>query len=75
VPELGKKVTLLNKPHRSAGFRVLKAPDMPSILVEMGYLSNPADEAMLRSKEGRRPLIEGIVAAVDRFFAKKQCWT
>jgi len=75
VPELGKKVTLLNKPHRSAGFRVLKAPDMPSILVEMGYLSNPTDEAMLRSKEGRGPLIEGIVAAVDRFFAKKQCWT
>lgn len=75
VPELGKTIRLLNHTHRSAGFRVLKAPDMPSVLVEMGYLSNPKDEAMLRSKDGRAPLVEGIVETVDRFFAKKRCWT
>lgn len=75
VPELGKKLNLLNHSHRSAGFRVLKAPDMPSILIEMGYLSNVKDEAMLRSPAGRAPLVEGIVEAVDRFFAKKHCWT
>ena len=44
VESLKHKTQMINNPHRSAGFRVLKAPDVPSVLVELGYLSNPEDE-------------------------------
>jgi N-acetylmuramoyl-L-alanine amidase len=75
VPELGKSGKLLAKPHRSAGFRVLKAPDMPSILVELGFLSNTEDERMLGSPAGRANLLEGIRRAVDQYFNRDNCWT
>ncbi|TIP35145.1 MAG: N-acetylmuramoyl-L-alanine amidase, partial [Mesorhizobium sp.] len=47
VGQLSTSVGLINNPQRSAGFRVLKAPDVPSVLVELGYLSNSKDEAQL----------------------------
>ena len=47
VGQLSTSVGLINNPHRSAGFKVLKAPDVPSVLVELGYLSNAKDEAQL----------------------------
>ncbi len=53
VDELSAAVELINNPHRFAGFRVLKAPDVPSVLVELGYLSNPKDEAQLRDPDWR----------------------
>jgi N-acetylmuramoyl-L-alanine amidase len=46
---------------------VLKAPDVPSVLVELGYLSNPKDEEELRSAEWRAKAIGSIRAAVKRF--------
>ena len=46
-------INLINRPHRSAGFRVLKAPDVPSVLVELGYLSNPKDEKLLNDPDWR----------------------
>lgn len=46
-------IRLINNPHRYAGFRVLKAPDVPSVLVELGYLSNPEDEKLLTDPEWR----------------------
>ena len=68
IPELDKEVSLLRKTHRYAGFRVLKAPDVPSVLVEMGYLSNPEDEARLLDAAHRRRLMGALVRAVDGFF-------
>ncbi|MEF2072379.1 N-acetylmuramoyl-L-alanine amidase family protein [Consotaella aegiceratis] len=53
-------VRLINNPKRSAGFRVLKAPDVPSVLVELGYLSNDQDEKLLASDEWQ----EGTAAAI-----------
>ncbi len=50
--------------HRFAGFAVLKAPDMPSVLVEMGFLSNLKDEANLRSKSYRRDLSRRLTKAI-----------
>ena len=47
------QVKLINNPLRHAGFRVLQAPDVPSVLVEMGYLSNPEDEKLLTDEEWR----------------------
>ena len=55
---------------RFAGFAVLKAPDIPSVLIELGFLSNKEDERQLRSKSHRRKLAQSIAGAVDRYFAK-----
>lgn len=71
VPELGKSARLLRKTHRYAGFRVLKAPDVPSVLIEMGYLSNPRDERMLRNPNTRAKLMAAIRRAIDRYFSAR----
>ncbi len=73
VMELGREVDLLpTNPHRFAGFAVLRAPDVPSILIEMGYLSNRSEERLLTSAGYRRELAKGLIRAIDRFFAASQ---
>ncbi|MEE8334677.1 MAG: N-acetylmuramoyl-L-alanine amidase [Alphaproteobacteria bacterium] len=72
--ELSKKMRLLRNNHRFAGFAVLKAPDIPSILIETGYLSNPSDERMLTSPKHRRGLAAALVAAIDVHFARQQAY-
>ncbi len=60
----------LNKnPERAAGFRVLMAPDVPSVLIELGYLSNAKDAASLVSPEWRDATSTRLAAAIDAFFA------
>lgn len=71
VGELSNAVELINNPHRSAGFRVLQAPDVPSVLVELGYLSNPKDEAQLRDSDWRGKAAESISAAIAMFAGVK----
>lgn len=68
VGELRSAVRLIKNPHRHAGFRVLKAHDVPSVLVELGYLSNKHDETLLTSPEWRERTTDAIVEAVGRFF-------
>jgi N-acetylmuramoyl-L-alanine amidase len=72
VGELSDSVGVINNPHRFAGFKVLKAPDIPSVLVELGYLSNPKDEAQLRDPEWRGKAISSIADAIAKFAAAKQ---
>ena len=57
--------------HRMASLMVLKAPDMPSILFETGYISNPQDAAFLDSEEGRRRIAESVTRAVEVNFARR----
>lgn len=57
--------------HRMASLVVLKAPDMPSILFETGYISNPADAAFINSSEGRAAIAESVRRAVDIHFARR----
>lgn len=64
-------INLVSNPHRYAGFRVLRAPDVPSVLIELGYLSNPQDEKLLRSPEWRGKAVESIAEAVAQFAAVK----
>lgn len=71
VSELGKSVQLLGKSHRFAGFAVLKAPDVPSVLFELGYLSNSAEEKLLKQQDYRRKLADGVTRAADRFFRER----
>jgi len=67
--ELQKSWVTIDPPHRYAGFAVLKAPDMPSLLLEMGFVTNAQDADMLRTARSRKPLVRGIVDAIDRYFA------
>ena len=68
IPELGKSTKLLGRTHRFAGFRVLKAPKVPSVLVEMGYLSNKSDRRMLLSEKGRYALMNRVAGAINSYF-------
>ncbi len=70
VKELGRQTRLLRNTHRFAGFRVLKAPDVPSVLVEMGFLSNGQDERALQKKSYRAKLGAALVKAVDKYFMR-----
>jgi N-acetylmuramoyl-L-alanine amidase len=70
VEELGKETRLVDQTHRFAGFAVLSAPDVPSVLLELGYLSNREDERQLRTPAHRARLADAAVRAVDRYFAK-----
>ena len=68
VPELGSVAPLVNRAHRFAEFRVLKAPDVPSVLIELGFLSNERDAERLENGDHRRALAEAIVSALDEYF-------
>ncbi len=70
LPEIKARARLLKNSHRFAGFAVLKAPDVPSVLVELGYLSNRQDERLLTSTRRRRALVEALAAGIERYFAK-----
>lgn len=62
---------VLPNTHRFAGFAVLKSPDVPSVLIEMGYLSNREEERLLRQEAYREKLAKATVTAVDEYFAEK----
>lgn len=65
---LDRDVPMLPNPERHAGFVVLKAADIPSVLVEMGFMSNPTDEAELRRPQHRTLVAEAMKRAVDAYF-------
>lgn len=69
VDALHPKIARLAKTHRVAGFRVLKAPDVPSVLIELGFLSNADDERLLLSPEFRDLIVASITKAIDRYYA------
>jgi N-acetylmuramoyl-L-alanine amidase len=57
--------------HKFASLMVLKAPDMPSVLFETGYISNPKDAAFLDSPDGRKRIAQSVERAVEVNFARK----
>ncbi len=65
------RVGRLHKPRvEQAGFAVLKAPDMPSILVETAFISNPEEEARLRDPDYQAQLVDALALGIKRYFAK-----
>ncbi len=70
VTELSRATDILpRQPHRSAAFVVLKAPDVPAVLIELGYLSNTEDAGQMNTARWRDTVAEAIASAVDRQFA------
>lgn len=72
VTHVGRDAPLLGNTHRFAGFAVLKAPDVPSVLIELGYLSHPVEERELRKPAYRSKLAKAIVRSVDGYFLEGQ---
>jgi len=73
IDEAGRETHILEyNSHRFAGFAVLKAPDVPSVLVETGYLSNRQDEQLLRRPEYRAKLAGALAKAIERYFARNR---
>jgi N-acetylmuramoyl-L-alanine amidase len=69
VRELKDQTMLLGNTHRFAGFAVLKAPDVPSVLIEMGYISSSKDEALLSSSGHQKKLARAVRQAVENYFS------
>jgi N-acetylmuramoyl-L-alanine amidase len=69
IAELGQAGPLLRNTHRNAGFFVLLAPDVPAVLVELGFLTHADDEARLASPGERAKLMGAVADAVDAYFA------
>lgn len=65
-----KKIRLLPNSHRSAGFAVLKAPDIPSVLIEIGFLSNNDEAKLLTSSQFHKKISGAIVEGVNAYFRK-----
>lgn len=68
VRELRQAAQLNKNPLRSAGFRVLKAPDVPSVLLELGYLSSKEDAKAMMSDAWRDKATDAVAKSVDRYF-------
>lgn len=68
VDRLGGSVKMHKVPLRSAGFRVLSAPDVPSVLIELGYMSSPKDAELLNSPHWRAQAVDAVATAVEGYF-------
>lgn len=71
VGEMKTTVRMHKHPLKSAGFKVLKAPDVPSVLIELGYVSNKGDLEHLVSESWRSRTVGSMAQAIDTFFAKR----
>ncbi len=70
VTRIEGKAPLLRRSQRDAGFMVLLAPDVPAVLLEMGFVSNPEDEELLRDPQRRTRLMNAVGDSIDDYFAE-----
>ena len=70
LTELGGINTLHKSDVEQAGFAVLKAPDIPSILVETAFISNPDEERKLTDETYQEKMADAILAGIKRYFAQ-----
>lgn len=64
----GSNHPMLRRSHRDAGLAVLLAPDVPAVLLEMGFITNPEDERLLNDERQRRRLMRAVAEGIDRYF-------
>ncbi len=72
VEKLGGSIKMHKIPLRSARFWVLSAPDVPSVLIELGYMSSPKDAELLNSPEWRGKAVTAVSVAIDDYFARER---
>jgi N-acetylmuramoyl-L-alanine amidase len=70
VGRIEGRAPLLRRSHRDAGFMVLLAPDVPAVLLEMGFVSNPEDEMLLRDPTRRGALVNAVGDSIDDYFVE-----
>jgi N-acetylmuramoyl-L-alanine amidase len=70
VGRIEGRAPLLRRSHRDAGFMVLLAPDVPAVLLEMGFVSNPEDEMLLRDPARRGALMNAVGDSIDDYFVE-----
>lgn len=75
IQELKGLVPMVNNTHRRANLRVLLDPDTPAVMLEMGYMSNPRDEANLKSTRWRRKTMLAVADAIDTYFEQNPSQT
>lgn len=68
IKDLSKTTRLVGNSHRRAGYFVLLAPDVPAVLLELGFLSNASDETLLRSAKHRQKLMRSVTRSINRYF-------
>ena len=71
VAKLGKSIKLSKDPQRSAAFKVLKQTQAPSVLVELGYMSNSKDQGEMTTAAWQSKVAASIAAAIDNYFSKR----
>ncbi len=71
VKNLGLTTKMFKVPHQEAGFKVLEAPDVPSALIELGYITNADDEKELNSPDWQSTTADSMVTAIDSFFGQQ----
>lgn len=69
LANVGEETALLRRSHRDAGFIVLLAPDVPAVLLEMGFITNPEDETFLSSKASRARLVDAVADSIEAYFS------
>lgn len=72
VQKLQKSTSMVASPHRKAGFRVLKSPNIPSVLIELGYLTSIDDERRLTNPEKRRTMINNMIFAIKNWHYQRR---
>lgn len=72
IPQLKTVGSVLRNTHRSAGYKVLLAPDVPAVLVEVGFLSNAGDEAALAQSGHRDKVAQALADAIDAYFDRRR---
>ena len=70
LDRIGERVPLLRRSHRAAGYMVLLAPDVPAVLLEMGFITNTDDEARLNDAGERRSFMDKVADGIDAYFAQ-----
>jgi N-acetylmuramoyl-L-alanine amidase len=71
MEHVGDETPLLRRSHRDAGYVVLLAPEVPAVLLEMGFITSPEDEKLLSNRESRDRVIQAVSNAIDAFFAQQ----
>ena len=69
--QLGKAIVMSKDPQRSAAFKVLKQPHAPSVLIELGYMSNSKDQAEMLTDAWQGKVADAVARSVESYFSKR----